>query len=595
MLIFAWIGILLTNTPSSSENNDASITEVAPPVFSVQSGFYDEPFTLSLSADAGAKIYYTLDNTTPTAKSTLYMEPLLIEDASPKPNVASAVRNISTSPDVYIPDYPVDKCNVIKAVAIDDSGQNSNIVTGVYFVGFQNKQGYEDVNVMSLTLEPEDLFGEEAGIYYGQLRRENYNERGESWERHAALTYFTANGGYGFSQDIGVRIHGLGSRGCNQKSFNLYAKASNSDTSFFLMPLFGEAPESTCILRNGGRTEVVLTKLRDVLNQRLVSERSIAWQNATPCVLFLNGEYWGLYNLQERYDESYIKAHYSVDPNKVVIWKTSVIADGIDSALDEDKDLYDEMRVFFEKSDFSTENTYQKAQEYIDMRSFIEYVSAEIYIGNWDWPSNNFRMWRSRTITDKPYEDGKWRFMLYDTDYTAGMDRLSEANADNFLQITFPRSNASESNTVTLLFTKLMQNETFREEFKATFLDMAESDFAYERVHELLYQYADVYAKPMAAFYKRFTAPEEGKDEAYFWEQVQIIDDFYKDRSQYICEYMEQHLNGTYQMDWHQLLAVYRNDAIQAAWIGIASLFLLALIVIDVRENRQARRQRHGT
>ena len=155
-------------------------------------------------------------------------------------------------------------------------------------------------------------------------------------------------------------------------------------------------------------------------------------------------------------------------------------------------------------------------------------------------------MWRTREISDKPYEDGRWRFMLYDTDDCANIkdcNGMCAVDMDSFLpQAHWNSSPLSNDSFVGLVFTKLLQNDEFCEEFKSTFLEMAENDFAYERVHELLYDMADQYAEPMENFYDRFVSTEPEYDKSYFYAQVAVIDDFFKQRKVYICEYMNYHV-----------------------------------------------------
>ena len=112
-------------------------------------------------------------------------------------------------------------------------------------------------------------------------------------------------------QLIEVGIHGGWSVAHNQKSFNLYAQPEKDGKEFLCEGLVSNK-ETTMMLRAGGYRDLFSTKFRDVLNHRLVEDRNIGILRAIPCQVFLNGEYWGLYNLQERIDGSYIEEHYGI-------------------------------------------------------------------------------------------------------------------------------------------------------------------------------------------------------------------------------------------------------------------------------------------
>ena len=158
--------------------------------FSHDSGFYDEAFDLTLSSDSG-RIFYTQDISKPDETKDLYVEPIRISDATEKENTVSSITevvpyfneevigNVKHFDYPYsIPDYYVDKANVIKAYAIDNQGLMSNVSTKVYFVGFQEKLGYDGMNIVSINADPYDLFDYEDGVFVtGSLLDEWYAQQ----------------------------------------------------------------------------------------------------------------------------------------------------------------------------------------------------------------------------------------------------------------------------------------------------------------------------------------------------------------------------------------------------------------------------------
>jgi hypothetical protein len=203
----------------------------------------------------------------------------------------------------------------------------------------------------------------------------------------------------------------------------------------------------------------------------------------------LNGEYWGFYYLTEKYDEEYIEYYYGVDKNNVMSFKASALEIG----LDEDYDTYYEMIDFIETADLTKEENYQRACELIDIDSFIDYYAAEIYMArNADWPSGNYALWRARRVSDKPYEDGKWRWMLFDVNTSAFADSLSEHDT-----IAYAKEKCG-------LFANLSTNEQFRQEFAERLREMRDVVFAEDLVNQKLDEYKALMTDPMMKHCLRF-------------------------------------------------------------------------------------------
>ena len=151
-------------------------------------GFYKEEFDLKLSTKWGADLYYTLDGSEPTLDSNKYNKPIHIYDVSDNDNVYSMYDEIT----VYYredltgqknpyksPDYKIDKCIPLRVASFDKNGEKINETIQTYWVDFEEKEGYEDLYIVSLVTEPSNLFDYENGIYVNGEDLDKYIEKGE--------------------------------------------------------------------------------------------------------------------------------------------------------------------------------------------------------------------------------------------------------------------------------------------------------------------------------------------------------------------------------------------------------------------------------
>lgn len=539
------------------ERNAVQIQEPEPlsdveVLFSAASGFYDEPFLLEIGAGENCDIYYTLDGTEPTKDSLVYDGPIWITDISDTPNKYADIGSISLIDDVYLPTRPVEKANIIRAVAIDKEGKKSHDSCAVYFVGYEGKDGFEDMAVISLITDPDNLFGFENGIYVTgavwEMNRErtkelqqenedwmfrvpaNYSRSGKGWQRENALQYFDKERNLVYKQQIGLRIRGgPWSNICNQKSFNLIALPEKDGNPYVCEGLFGRK-ESSLMLRTGASRDMYATNLRDVLNQTLVADRNVGIQAYEPCQVFLNGEYWGLYNLQERMDASYFASHYGVEEDNVIVYKNA----GLRIGDEQEQDLYLDMVDFAVNNDLSQDENYEQIQQMLDIQSYIDYFCFQVYVANCDSVGNNYGLWRVRETGSGPYEDGRWRWFIFDTDDSAGMiPGHTDADMDSFRKGNWQKNILGDE-----LFVALLQNAEFKERFVTTFMDMANRNFDTEKVFAKIDVLAERYCDAAVLSHQRFQ--DENADEAGYYEAVSVLKDFYGKRYDHITAYMKQ-------------------------------------------------------
>ena len=530
--------------------NDDEYTEL---VFSAESGFYEEPFKLELHAPVGTEIYYTLDGSEPDGHAIKYTEPILIDDATKNDNRYAMRTDVTAGymteliglyntdllpPGYAVPDYPIDKCTVVRAVYADEEGNLSGIKTGSYFVGFDEKTGYEGLNVISVVTEPDNLFDYDTGIYVlGRTYDEtfdsamsqrhwwqwggNYHQRGREWERAASIQIFSPERELVISQNCGIRIQGGGSRGRLPRSMSLYAREKYDANGRFYTDLFGTGYRADTVTLFAGGDDYN-TKLRDKLVSELTKDRNFATMNYEPCAMFLDGEYWGIYWLTEKYDSAFLGHRYDVEKDDVIMIKNGLVAEG----TEEDIDLYLEMRDYIAGTDFSAPGSYEEACDVIDMQSFIDYYAVEIYIARGgDWPTGNFALWRTRRDGGDGYRDGRWRWMLYDVNSLSLSESLIQTDT------------VSYTRDFDFMFDSLCRSEEFRKQFALTLMDLANTCFSKESVEAYIGNAAGLMAEPMKAHNQRFFGKE---NEEVYRSAVEDIRIFLENREPYIAQYLKE-------------------------------------------------------
>lgn len=544
---------LFIGVRSFAKNQPIIANDVEDIHFSCESGFYDKEFDLQISATGGT-VYYTLDGSEPSCETLKYEAPIHITDASENENFYAMITDVSLglqtevtekygSSFYCVPNFKVDKCTVVRAVIHYGENRYSRIKTASYFVGFDAKSGYDGMNVISLVTDPDNLFGYENGIYViGQaynghtplddiipewawwFKIGNYTQRGKESERIAELQFFDANGDFKLSQNCGIRIHGGGSRGYNPKSLNLYARKEYNGKDYFPYDFFenGYYADKLTLTQGGDDYH---SKLRDYLMNRLMRELPVSTMEFSPCVLFLDGEYWGVYWLTEKYDKQYISYHYNVDADNVIMIKNGMLEEG----EDQDFQLYSDMANFCSTADMTKDNNYQYACKLLDIDSFIDYFASMTYAARClDWPSSNFALWRSRNIGTSSFDDGKWRWMVFDLNSAPGglAENFADYDAIENAMDNFP------------MFANLMKNEGFRKRFTDRCLQLGETIFAPENVERIITEFRNLLDEPMRKNQYRFYSEEI---HGYYVNEVNSVAAFFQKRKEYIPAILERY------------------------------------------------------
>ncbi|WP_024861249.1 CotH kinase family protein [Ruminococcus flavefaciens] len=392
------------------------------------------------------------------------------------------------------------------------------------------------------------------------MSQANYNQKGSEWERPANIEIFE-NGKSVVSQNVGIRTKGAASRAWAQKSFNIFARMDYGKSSVEYDLFEGKSTKEKnnkvidsfdgFTIRNGGNDNMA-GFFRDSVNQSLVSDRDMATQATSECILFIDGEFWGIYQLMEKYNTDYFKSHYGIKKNDVAFIKNNSLEDGNDQDLTEWNSLLSQIA----SADMTSDAAYQQIADKLDIQSFIDYFAAQIYWANKDWPSNNTGVWRANTVDpENPYADGKWRMVLFDTEYASSLaDKINETGPtyNSFSQFGgagggmggFMGGFGMGGGSLSGAFTNLMKNAEFKKQFELSFMDMANYNFDTKKTTEAINYYKG-FKQQILDTYKRFPSSKHTHNEQTFDEDYQLLETFYNTRYSNVTSQMKSYMSLT--------------------------------------------------
>ncbi|MBN1408728.1 MAG: CotH kinase family protein [Calditrichaceae bacterium] len=465
------------STPGSSNITTGYHKFAEEPLFSLGGGFYNTSIEVALeSPDSDLVIHYTLDGSEPDSSSVEYSGPVSI-----------------------------DATTVIRAMASASGILTSPIVTKTYFINEST-----DLPVVSLVSDPDGLFGYENGIYAdGPGWTEADPHYGANywmdWEREASIEFFEDTRQLGFSENVIIAIFGAWSRMHPQKSFSVKFKSDRGkkELHYPLFPGFDVITFKSFLLRNSGN-DFWNTHIRDAVMQAIIKDLDIDYQEYRPAVTFINGEYWGIYNIREKLSEHYLANRHHVDPDSIDMLENDA------SIIHGDAVHYNTFINYIDNNDMATDSSYNFVNKMIDLDNCLLYYIFEMYINNRDWPGNNLKYWRERT------ENGKWRWLVYDTDFGFNLYGSEEHNEDPFPFALYysgdPNHGWPNPDWSTLIMRKLLENPVIQNKFINLFADLLNTNFKSERVVSIINDYAGHIANEIGKHRSRFGVGGEGTE-----------------------------------------------------------------------------------
>lgn len=496
------INRLLINVPSPNATNNYSNQLT----FSNQEGFYTTSFSLKINTSLADTIFYTLNGDVPTQRSTIFKDSLLIRNINSRPNTISEIpttpkQNLISYKAWQTPQETIDKATIFKCASYRNGVRTSKIYSKTFFVDDEIFDKYT-MPVISIITPKENLFNVDTGLFVPGVNFDindpewtgNYCEQGDDWERDIHIEYFDQNGKLGFSQDAGLRIHGGKTRQASQKSLRLYARDEYGEKYFNykLLPKRNVNKYKRFLLRTTMGAWHGQTIIKDVFAQNISASLNVDYQEFQPAIVYINGEYWGIHTIRDRIDERYIEYTHNIDKDSVEFKEWWEITNG-------------NLGTFIKNNSLEQHSNYEYVKTKIDIDNYIDYTIAELFFANYDWPSNNIKLWRK-------IPGGKLRWVLYDLD--AGFlkvdNKMLVHATKNDSSVFWPNSPGS-----TFLFRNLLKNEIFKSQFINKYAEALNSIFDVEIMKNKLDSIKNIYSPEIKSHIGRWNYPDSFND----WEK----------------------------------------------------------------------------
>ena len=414
-------GVYLYETPTpSKQNSDGTQATLlsAMPTADAVSGVFEGSDGFFVSLFGEGTVYYTTDGSKPTVASAVYTEPIRITQTS-----------------------------VLRAAALQPDKRMSDVLTLAYTIN----EGHT-LPVLNLILAPEDFSGVGRGIYRNPQ---------ETWQRDACIVYTDSNGTV--THDCGVRISGQHSRTREQKSFKLVF--SDQYGGRLRYDIFGDTCEQKSfpelLIRAGLDSKYGLYREPLAQHMALPYRDTTFVQDSVPCVLYINGVYYGIYQFMEALCEETLADRIGVRTDSITLYKGYLYPEH------QHLEIY-RLLEYVQKSDMTDRANYEYVKAHLALEDLIDWAIFEAYCYNSDL-SANVRYFNSSET------DGRWHFVFYDVECgfkaPAGFDLVFRTG-----------QTASFLNA-------LIRNSEFKDMFLQRLAYHCENTFRQDRVLSLLHTY----------------------------------------------------------------------------------------------------------
>ena len=387
-------------TPEERNTESKAYDDLVPEIdmSAVTSGFYSDKINLNPpSMPEGVKVRCTKDGSEPTSSSPEFNEKITITESMS-----------------------------FRCAAYKSGSLGRQVITKSFFVN-------ESVNmpVVAISVDPEFF----TKHYIPKKECGSADPKScpaglmEDVEDPVHVMYFadgSKSSGPAWEIDAGISLMGGWSRVADKKSVAITMHEEYQDGRL-KYPLF-ETRKSDSVfkafnLRNNGN-RFVSDYIADAMAGAILEGSGVDYQRSRQVVVFYNGKYYGIHDMRERFNRAYVETNYGINSSSVEMVKQVGGVDKITASGDGSIDSYLQMLYDIADTTVSVAENFERAKKLIDVGNFADYMAAEIYYHNGDWPNNNVRAWRS---PDQP-----WKFMVYDVDH--GFDWAWGVNNGEFGQ-----------------------------------------------------------------------------------------------------------------------------------------------------------------
>ena len=527
--------------------------------FSQPHGFCDAPFSLTIAVTGnalpeGAVIRYTVDGSAPTLESQVYTNPLSINTTTILRAAAFSdtgrLTAIATATWIFAADvlkqsdhpegYPEEwgKYTQISGTATADYGMDPEMAADPVLAP-KIIEGLKSLPVLSIVTDKDHLFShendEDRGGIYIFTGPPVGDATGHGWTRPASIELMGGPQTYDLTVDCGLRLHGGHGRLAEKNpkhSFRLVFKSQYGPKSLDY-PLFGaDEPQKfdQLVLRchfgnswqhwdGGNRERAQYT--RDVWARRMQRKIGRTSVNALYVNLFLNGMYWGIYNIAERVNDQYGKDHLGGSKSDIDVVKIEEDGGNHHEASEGTLDAWEQMVATAKKA--SNAKSYEQLQTMLDIDNFIDYMLINQYAGNTDWAHHNWYAILRRGTGSQGF-----RFLCWD----------SEVIFENLYESVLEKNNGSAYPTG--IFQNLLKNKDFADRYGRRAQELLDDngllgpksvvetwDSLYHVISKAIYAEAARWGD-----YRRYVHQYKSKGKYY------TVDDYYmKERNRLLNEY----------------------------------------------------------
>ena len=455
--------LLAPPTPGMPNGSAQAFASVSPePVWSLPSGVYPSVTSTSLTGTPGCVTRFTTDGHEPEEGSPQYEGQVL-------PVVTSKSFRARTWCPGLLP---------------------SNIASASYLINVNHS-----TPVVAVAIDPDHLYGG-SGIF-------------DQWwlddERFADVAYFAEDAGHSlvFTRPAVMQIDGGagGSRSHPQHSFRLELATGalgGAPAEFPLLPVRPERDRySKLYFRNGSNQWLTLPYKDAALVELMAFETNGYGSGMRPASVYLNGEYFGVYEMREKIDEEFFEEHDGATAGTMDILTVSYWYGGTLRANAGEAEDYWDSWAEYTALDPGAPGFIEAADAVYDLDYLSDYIIGETWVANVDWPYNNIKLYRSDATGDR------WRFATIDLELSLAPNGWTDCNSNGVAHALAQ----GEGAPFTGAWQRALGNPTYRHAFINRYADVMNTAYRPDRLLEVAEDHFDAWVVEMPREYGRWADP----------------------------------------------------------------------------------------